>query len=149
MAEEFEQSPKSLQKMSSTLVHNRKTRTAFICGVIIIMSLASSSSLVFTSNNDEKIADNNTKLSSMYLDQPMPDINIIDNSRSLVFEDIPQEIVMKLYLTVHHNVTINNNNGSICSDACIKQVIENLGLDNENVSLTDKKIIFLKNHHNR
>lgn len=50
----------------------------------------------------------------------------------MVVDEIPQEIVMKLFLTatVHHNITINtNNNGSLCSETCIKQVVENLGLD--------------------
>lgn len=48
MAEEFEQLPQSLQKISYTLVHNRNSRTAFICGVIIAMALTSSSSLILS-----------------------------------------------------------------------------------------------------
>lgn len=47
MAEEFQQFPTALQKISSTLVHNRRSRTAFICGVIVLMACASSASLMF------------------------------------------------------------------------------------------------------
>ncbi|XP_066141819.1 adenylate cyclase type 8 [Euwallacea fornicatus] len=46
MAEEVRQFPEALQKISSTLVHNRDTRTAFICILVIIMSLSSSVSLL-------------------------------------------------------------------------------------------------------
>ncbi|XP_026467691.1 uncharacterized protein LOC113371272 [Ctenocephalides felis] len=46
MAEEFHQLPKNLQKTSSMLVHNRMSRTTFICVIVILMSAASSISLL-------------------------------------------------------------------------------------------------------
>lgn len=46
MAEEFQQLPKNLQKTSSMLVHNRMSRTTFICIIVILMSAASSISLL-------------------------------------------------------------------------------------------------------
>lgn len=61
MAEEFEQLPKSLQEISSTLVHNRKSRTAFICGVIILMSLASSLSIVMNQESTTTLKENETE----------------------------------------------------------------------------------------
>lgn len=41
MAEEFKGMPTYLQHTSSMLVHNKKHRTAFICGVISLMTLTS------------------------------------------------------------------------------------------------------------
>jgi hypothetical protein len=46
MAEEFNQLPETLQSMSRILVHHRNRRTAFICCVLILMSVTSSISLV-------------------------------------------------------------------------------------------------------
>jgi hypothetical protein len=46
MAEEFHQLPEALQTMSSVLMHHRNRRTAFICCVVVLMSVASSISLV-------------------------------------------------------------------------------------------------------
>ncbi|XP_025833968.1 uncharacterized protein LOC108742547, partial [Agrilus planipennis] len=42
MAEEFNEFPKSLQKISSILVHNHRCRTAFVCAIILTMSVMSS-----------------------------------------------------------------------------------------------------------
>ncbi|XP_069689602.1 adenylyl cyclase 78C isoform X2 [Periplaneta americana] len=47
MAEEFHKLPDKLQTMSSVLVHHRNRRTVFICCVLVLMSVASSVSLVF------------------------------------------------------------------------------------------------------
>lgn len=41
MAEEFKSMPTYLQHTSSMLVHNKKHRTVFICGVISLMALTS------------------------------------------------------------------------------------------------------------
>ncbi|XP_038116124.1 adenylyl cyclase 78C [Culex quinquefasciatus] len=46
MAEEFSALPLFLQKSSSTLVHDRKRRTIFVCVTIILMSAASSMGLI-------------------------------------------------------------------------------------------------------
>lgn len=46
MAEEFHQLPQTLQIMSSVLMHHRNRRTVFICCVLVLMSVASSVSLV-------------------------------------------------------------------------------------------------------
>uniref|UniRef100_A0A1B6DLF8 adenylate cyclase n=1 Tax=Clastoptera arizonana TaxID=38151 RepID=A0A1B6DLF8_9HEMI len=48
MAEEFQQLPKVFQKMSSVLVQHRNRRTLFICGVVLLMCLASAASLIIS-----------------------------------------------------------------------------------------------------
>lgn len=119
MAEEFQQLPESLQRISSTLVHNRNRRTAFICGVIIIMSLASSISLVNLKPNDELTEINTSSpVSFAYL---MKDS---DNSSN-------QSIVLNLSVnaTINNNYTINIGNSSNCSGHCIKSILENIGLN--------------------
>lgn len=64
MAEEFEELPKLLQKASYTLVHNHRSRTAFVCAVILLMSLASSIGLI--PNRDEgKLVNRGTKEQDM------------------------------------------------------------------------------------
>ncbi|XP_055640111.1 adenylyl cyclase 78C [Toxorhynchites rutilus septentrionalis] len=52
MAEEFSSLPAFLQKSSSTLVHDRKRRTVFVCVTIILMSAASSMGLVMCDLNE-------------------------------------------------------------------------------------------------
>jgi adenylate cyclase 8 len=51
MAEEYPGLPKFLRKSSATLVHDRNRRTIFVCGAVILMSLASSMGLVLCRSN--------------------------------------------------------------------------------------------------
>ncbi|XP_070498799.1 adenylyl cyclase 78C-like isoform X2 [Chironomus tepperi] len=46
MAEEYPGLPKFLRKSSATLVHDRNRRTIFVCGAVILMSVASSVGLI-------------------------------------------------------------------------------------------------------
>ncbi|KDR14082.1 Adenylate cyclase type 5, partial [Zootermopsis nevadensis] len=76
MAEEFHQLPETLQTMSSVLMHHRNRRTAFICCVLVLVSVASSVSLVkvsestkgkgviITTSDVNVINDNSTKNAS-------------------------------------------------------------------------------------
>jgi hypothetical protein len=52
MAEEFHQLPEILQAMSSVLMQHRNRRTAFICFVIVLMSAASSVSVMVSSGSE-------------------------------------------------------------------------------------------------
>lgn len=119
MAEEFQQLPESLQRISSTLVHNRNRRTAFICGVIVIMSIASSISLVnLKSNNVLTETNTASPVSFAYL------MRDSENSPN-------QSIVLNLSLnaTINNNYTINISNTSNCSEDCIKSILGNIGLN--------------------
>uniref|UniRef100_A0A1B6EMX3 adenylate cyclase n=1 Tax=Cuerna arida TaxID=1464854 RepID=A0A1B6EMX3_9HEMI len=59
MAEEFQQLPLSLQKMSGVLVQNRSRRTAFICLVVALMCVASSLGLfLFAEDTSMAMASN-------------------------------------------------------------------------------------------
>ncbi|KAJ8970862.1 hypothetical protein NQ314_000986 [Rhamnusium bicolor] len=116
MAEEFQQLPESLQRISSTLVHNRNRRTAFICGVIIIMALASSISLVNIKVNNSAVE---TNISRMYTNFLSDD----DYQKN-------QTIIVNLSLkaTINNNYTINIGNKSNCSDSCIKEILKNVSI---------------------
>ncbi|XP_058823589.1 adenylyl cyclase 78C [Topomyia yanbarensis] len=58
MAEEFSALPVFLQKSSSTLVHDRKRRTIFVCITIILMSAASSMGLIMCDLEETTPANN-------------------------------------------------------------------------------------------
>lgn len=136
MAEEFDQLPEPLKRMSSTLVNNRRSRTAFICGVIVLMSLASSLTLVI---DTEVTTSSNGTTESPSATETVTAIEstIFDsNSRSAEIPVViaPKEIVVNLSLTatIHHNITINNGNFSVenCGESCIKEIIKEVGLEN-------------------
>ncbi|KAJ8960771.1 hypothetical protein NQ318_020065 [Aromia moschata] len=130
MAEEFQQLPESLQRISSTLVHFRNRRTAFICGVIVIMSLASSISLI------------NIKASSV----SNAKVNVSRSTYSfLVGEEnntSNRSIIVNLSLktTINNNYTINVDNTPSCNDSCVRGLLDNAGLnqmvkDVENITM--------------
>lgn len=137
MAEEFEQLPEPLKRMSSTLVNNRRSRTAFICGVIILMALASSLTLVI---DTEVTRTSNSTTESPTFTEAVTAIesrSFDSNSRNAEVPVViaPKEIVVNLSLTatIHHNITINNGNFSVvenCGESCIKEIIKEVGLDN-------------------
>ncbi|CAH1986816.1 unnamed protein product [Acanthoscelides obtectus] len=107
MAEEFEQLPVSLQKISSTFMHNRRRRTLLICGVIILMSIMSSITLINISEN--------------------PNLNITEyNSNPLVGARV---LNVNVQATVHNNFTINVENKPNCTDNCLKKLIGNIDID--------------------
>lgn len=133
MAEEFEQLPKFLQRISSTLVHDRTRRTGFICLVIVLMAITSSVSLVTLPDDGPN---NQTVIISESLAVMQPESGVylyknITNSK---------EIILNLSLTakVHQNVTINGATSGSCSNNCIRDLLN--GLDLTNV-LTDRNNI--------
>ncbi|GLV37822.1 Adenylyl cyclase 78C [Carabus blaptoides fortunei] len=166
MAEEFEQLPISLQKFSSMLVHNRNCRTAFICIVIILMSMAVSLSLVLCSNFEDesdsfRSIDRDPKnMYPLYLQSDKPifisNLNIYGNS--MVQHDSPsnndektetpkelfhnkQEINLNLFLTatVHHNITLSGIKMSdiLDNENCSTECLEQLA--RKLVSLDERK----------
>ncbi|KAJ8920880.1 hypothetical protein NQ315_015673 [Exocentrus adspersus] len=132
MAEEFQQLPESLQRISSTLVHNRNRRTAFICGVIIVMSLASSVSLVNMKSNNTVIEADATTVSSYPLSYAyLIGERQVPSNRSIVLN-------LTVNATINSNFTINLQQSN-CSGDCIRNVLERVGLneiieDTENIT---------------
>lgn len=155
MAEEFQQLPESLQKMSSTLVHNRKSRTAFICGVIILMAFASSAMLISETNEYEpsgSSTESTTQLSSTLhrTDIKISDVDSSKNNKRSSGDDflVPQQqINMNLYLTavIHHNITVNepkmfNINEQNCNRTCMKNFVNMVGFEEVIKSMSNFKI---------
>lgn len=122
MAEEFEQLPIALQRISSKLVHHRKSRTAFICGVIIIMSLASSISLLLSPQTQDSTRNNTDSIVKIYFEpNPKYNMNLLEYSRSLTLNKLLKKIdLVYLTATVYQNLTVN------------------AGLDTTNFSVTNK-----------
>lgn len=132
MAEEFQQLPLSLQRISTTLVDNRTSRTALICGVIILMAFASSLSLMLNTDPSQLSSANDTKIIS-----PVLASIALRASRNLA-ESKQQDIVvnMSLAATVYHNASNDSVNGNFdlieynCTGDCMKNVISAVGLQN-------------------
>nr|CAI5841533.1 unnamed protein product [Callosobruchus analis] len=108
MAEEFEQLPISLQKISSTFMHNRRRRTLLICGVIILMSITSSITLI--NINDQS----NRNATQDHLSSALVGKNVLN---------------LNVQATVHNNFTINVDKKSNCSDDCLKKFIGSIDFD--------------------
>lgn len=152
MAEEFQQLPISLQNISRTLVHHRTSRTAFICGVIVLMSAGSLMSLILSPSelyirDQATTADSNSSTTSKTVTSPMyiqSDAPMSTNDSSeLNLESTSQEIILNLILTanIQHNVTINREKmdeercletcvRNNCSESCIKYFIDVIGWEN-------------------
>ncbi|CAG9864998.1 unnamed protein product [Phyllotreta striolata] len=109
MAEEFLQLPESLRKMSSTLVHKRKRRTAFICGVIILMSMTSSLNLI---NFNPDHHGNKTLM--------------MTGRRAFETDKTNPTIILNFLVkaNVNNNVTVNFENKP-CNGSCWSRNIEN------------------------
>lgn len=97
MAEEFSSLPTFLQKSSSTLVHDRKRRTVFVCVTIILMSAASSMGLVMCDLNES------TPTAATLTKQPTIAYLQSDGTR--------QEIQLNLTVTatINQNVILNSH----------------------------------------
>lgn len=89
MAEEFEELPELLQKVSYTLVHNHRSRTVFVCSVILLMSLASSIGLIGQTSHSLDVPPGN------------------DSGGGTAETKLTQEIILNLVLTLQQNITIN------------------------------------------
>lgn len=131
MAEEFQQLPKSLQRLSTTLVDNRTSRTALICGVIILMAFASSLSLVLNADSTSTATLNDTRIISTALAS-----RAFSGNRELYTANDDVVVNMSLAATVYHNANSDSLNGSFdfieynCTGDCIKNVINAVGLQN-------------------
>lgn len=133
MAEEFQNLPIYLQKISSTLVHNRKSRTAVICGVIVLMSLTSSISLIDIEGHkpDDK-------------DSPLTPRKILTtNTDELSFQTSNNRspIILNLSLKANINnsfiINVNKLNDTHCGDDCLKNLIGNVnGIINDAKNIT-------------
>ncbi|XP_063922796.1 adenylate cyclase type 8-like isoform X4 [Zophobas morio] len=145
MAEEFEQLPESLQKISSTLVHNRKTRTAFICGVIVIMALTSSSSLILSEEEAEEASVGGREV-GVLLKQPLFISNLsglFDSEKlaRLNASDKTKEILWG-WISGKNIAVADSSNRQNCSEDCVKslELLRNVDIDElmkeaENISL--------------
>lgn len=118
MAEEFQQLPESLRTISSTLVHKRKRRTAFICGVIILMAMTSSLNLINFGNieTDTKIfyTNPNTNLSSSFLKRTMSSNNNVTVTNPTIV------VNFLVQANVNNNFTLNIDKLQ-CNDTCLKE----------------------------
>lgn len=130
MAEEFHQFPQQLQKISSTLAHNRNTRTAFICILIIVMSLSSSVSLLknYPQNNVEEQSTNSSYSSSRVYSQTNPTLLLQRDSfevPEIEVKNMEQELTVNLTLSAKLNtgITLKNIN---CTGDCFKGFISKL-----------------------
>lgn len=139
MAEEFQQFPTFLQRISSTLVHNRRSRTAFICGVIVLMSCASSASLIFGSSYFQNENDSKSTL-QLQTNGPIiiSGVNFIKNKHESV-ETQEIDINVSLKATIHkqnHNITIAEDcNKTNCSNSV--DVIKQINISALNNIITD------------
>ncbi|XP_060516864.1 adenylate cyclase type 8 [Cylas formicarius] len=141
MAEEFQQLPQSLQRISSILVHNRTTRTVFICMVIVVMSLTSSIRLIY-SRPDSR---NSSTMAGVIQASNESDIQaystLMKNSPFYISElrlskNPEHQVTLNLTLSakVNTSVTLNNVN---CSEHCLRGLlgsIEDIFRDGDNAS---------------
>ncbi|XP_056644231.1 adenylyl cyclase 78C isoform X2 [Diorhabda sublineata] len=116
MAEEFQQLPESLRTISSTLVHKRKRRTAFICGVIILMAMTSSLNLI-NFGNIETDTNSNSNFSSFSLKRTINN-NFSVNNPTIVVNFLVQA-------NVNNNFTLNIDKTK-CNDTCVKEFESNV-----------------------
>ncbi|KAL1490421.1 hypothetical protein ABEB36_013120 [Hypothenemus hampei] len=141
MAEEFQQLPQPLKKISSTLVHNRNTRTAFICMIIIVMALSSSVSLFKSYPLSDNI-DDSTKSNVSTTETSLGQHALFSKKSPLYVpeievKNIEQELIVNLTLsaTLNTGITLKNN----CSGECFKTLIDKLQgfLNNETTLVND------------
>lgn len=157
MAEEFKSLPQYLQKISSTLIDNRKSRTAVICGVIVLMSLTSSISLIDVEGHRpedvkplilKKFSDNiNTTELLPNNNNNKNNINNVSNIKQ------PSPIILNLSLKTNITINVNNyDNKTECGDRCLKELIGNFNgivKDAENITKLANKTSSILNDLNR
>lgn len=111
MAEEFQQLPEFLKSISSTLVHHRKSRTAFICGVIVLMAFASSSMLIVDSRitSDTKEITNTPYLMASNRALAVADRGFSKTNGASSKNPIVMNISLNATINLYNNITINDN----------------------------------------
>lgn len=119
MSEEFEQLPDMLKRMSSLLVHNRRTRTAFICGVIVVMTLTSSISFF-------SFVARETSQKKMSIEAYSPSqAQRFSQPKQEAYLHKTQKIIVNLSLktTLLQNISINYRwpTSSNCTDDCYEE----------------------------
>lgn len=117
MAEEFEKLPRCLQRISSKLIDSRKSRTAVICGVIVLMSLTSSISLIDIDGHNPNDVSKDISKKAWTAISTIPSVSPME----------PLPIILNLSLKTHINnsiiINVNNENKTHCGDKCIKNLI--------------------------
>ncbi|XP_072381948.1 adenylyl cyclase 78C isoform X1 [Diabrotica undecimpunctata] len=122
MAEEFQQLPEALRKISSTLVHERKRRTAFICGVIILMAMTSSLNLINFNYTSETV---------LLTDQNSgPNFSTLSLSRTIHHSyNVSNPTIIVNFLVqanVNNNFTVNIDKNVACDETCKKTLYEGI-----------------------
>ncbi|XP_067013810.2 adenylyl cyclase 78C [Anabrus simplex] len=113
MAEEFQQLPPTLQTMSSVLVHHRNRRTFFICGVVALMSVAASLSLIMcppTASQNEEAQEKST-FSTAYTSVN----SSLNTSTNISSVSKVGEVVISLLLKVNSHQYVYSNNSAVSS----------------------------------
>lgn len=160
MAEEFKSLPQYLQKISSTLIDNRKSRTAVICGVIVLMSLTSSISLIdIEGHSPEDIKP--LILKKSLISNPMNDTELLNSNNNNINNDSninrPLPIILNLSLKTNINNSIiinvnNHDNKSQCGGKCLNELIGNFNgivKDAENITKLANETSSILNDLNR
>lgn len=122
MAEEFQQLPESLQKLSTKLVDNRTSRTVLICGVIILMAFASSLSLVI---NTSSISSSSSRMNTTKIISPLlVSLALKTNkNRSEINNTFNEDLPVTLY---HHGKRVNGSFEFVaynCTQNCVKNIV--------------------------
>ncbi|XP_065361143.1 adenylyl cyclase 78C isoform X1 [Calliphora vicina] len=120
MAEEFRGLPEVLKRNSAKLVHQRKRRTYFICGIIILMTGLSSVGLILCpSSSYFDGSGNNNDANDKRSELPYGSFNAVSNpvngsSTVSIISNGEKEIKLNVVLsaTIHHNITINTPIGA-------------------------------------
>lgn len=110
MAEEFSQLPITLQKASAMLVHNRNCRTAFICGVIILMAAASSVSLAVCDLSKYQKIDGHEPTEVILKDQLPTQLKIqqLDRMGSIPYDTDENNNSQTIYYYIVKNINSSN-----------------------------------------
>ncbi|KAF5286671.1 hypothetical protein FQR65_LT12475 [Abscondita terminalis] len=132
MAEEFEQLPEFLKHISYVLVHNHRSRNAFICGIVLVMAIASSMSLIVGtkvfSNSTEtsrNIIIKHTGLLKMFL-KAYHDDNFVGASER-IYEGATRDLFLNLNLKATiHNFSLNEDKN--CNKTCLTYLKEIFGI---------------------
>ncbi|XP_045472864.1 adenylyl cyclase 78C-like isoform X1 [Harmonia axyridis] len=127
MAEEFEQFPEYLQHISKTFVHNRTCRTCLICGVIVLMAITSSITL---------IREDPCHLDPVFMD------NVSEKVRSTpailnASPRKPQQVSLNVSLNVNDIINIQYNSNKSTAENTLNEIISKADYLR---SLTDKSV---------
>lgn len=132
MAEEFQQLPEGLQRISTMLVDNRSGRTALICGVIILMAFASSLSLILNTDSTSTSANGSTLISPVIASIALrsSNRNLAEGKTTKRMADEDVVLNMSLTATVYHNSSGDSDFVEYnCTADCIRRVVGAIGME--------------------